>query len=37
MISARKRTITRFRNALEERKKVVDEAFVSLKKQVKNV
>ena len=37
MISARKRAITRQRNALEERKKRVDDAFVSLKKQIKSV
>ena len=37
MISARKRTITRLRNTLEERNKRVDEALASLKKQAKNV
>lgn len=37
MISARKRTITRIRSALEERKKKVGDAFASLKKQAKSV
>jgi len=37
MMSARKRTIARLRSALEERKKGVDEAFASLKKQAKIV
>ncbi len=37
MISARKRTITRLRSALEERKKEVDVAFASLKKQARSV
>ena len=37
MISARKRIITRLRSALEERKKRVDEALASLKKQAKSI